>query len=428
MWRNLAMAIVVFYLLLTPFQILMNRHLISNTTATLAQAQGLLILHSVIFAVSLASVAVLVPMFQRSTPGRYDLAFLRFGTHFIVLMTAAMGVINQLGSGSITAFAITAILAGVMTFEQPRKLMWSGGLATALVLGANVLLQSDPAVATSNGINSVVVSVVVFIFNPYFDRQRFLDHQRKQRLQTLLEANETLLRALGHDLRTPLIEVRRAARILEETIPMEPAQQRTLASDLDAFTKRSSMVLDNLLQIGRQGHSPGTATPAPISLLDLVQRARDLANHDAQRKEITIHDTIDDDVMIASERDALVSALSNVLNNAIKFTPRGGSITLALDTTASEAILTVTDTGIGIAAEVLERIRRGDPLPPSTGTEGEPGIGIGLFVTQKLLQRQNVTLEVAPVDPQRGTPGTVARIIAPRYRTPIPGSLAGWSA
>jgi signal transduction histidine kinase len=128
--------------------------------------------------------------------------------------------------------------------------------------------------------------------------------------------------------------------------------------------------------------------------------------------------------MIAGERDALVSALSNVLNNAIKFTPRGGSITLALDTTASEAILTVTDTGIGVAAEALERIRRGDPLPPSTGTEGEPGIGIGLFVTQKLLQRQNVTLEVAPVDPQRGTPGTVARIIAPRYRTPIPRSLA----
>jgi signal transduction histidine kinase len=415
------MAICVFYLLLTPFNVMFVDHLQSNTTAPRLQVQGLMILHSLIAVVSFASAGLTLPMFRRTTPARYDIPFLRFGTHFILHCTAAMAIVNQLGNGSITAFAITVLLAVALTFEGPRTLMWSGGLAVVLVLSANHLLQGDPAVAASNAINTAAVGVVLALY-PLYDRQRFHNHQQKLRLHTLLDANETLLRAIGHDLRTPLIEVRRAARLLEDPTPMEPAQLQALASDLDAYTKRFGMVLDNLLQIGRQTDTPGRANPEPISVLDVVGRARDLADHDAHRKGIAIHDTIDEDVMIACERDTLVSALSNVLSNAIKFTDKGGSITLAVDTTASEAILSVTDTGVGIATEALERIKRGDPLPPSVGTDGEPGIGIGLFVTQRLLQSQRVKLEIEPVDPQRMMRGTVARIIAPRYRIPIPAS------
>jgi signal transduction histidine kinase len=124
----------------------------------------------------------------------------------------------------------------------------SSQLGAVAILIAVETLQESRTLAAAARLNTVAIAVTGSIIFPHFDRWRFQEYQRRKALQAALDVKSTLVQALGRDLRTPLVGIRRVARLLDDDAPADRGHRREWASELDSLTHRFSLVLDNLIR------------------------------------------------------------------------------------------------------------------------------------------------------------------------------------
>src|SRR5204862_6330009 len=158
----------------------------------------------------------------------------------------------------------------------------------------------------------------------------------------------------------------------------------------------------------------------PVRLAGLIEAAADAASPLASAAEHRFRVELPaEDVWIDGDGTRLIQVFSNVLNNAIKFTPRGGQVSFSAEVGPHEALVRVVDSGIGIAADALPRLfemfhQEGRILERSTG-----GLGIGLTLAHRLIEMHHGRIEVRSDGIGRGTvveitlPTTPAKQAAP---------------
>ncbi len=122
----------------------------------------------------------------------------------------------------------------------------------------------------------------------------------------------------------------------------------------------------------------------------------------ASDKGIHISVNIDEAVEVSTNNSHLAIMLRNVISNALKFTPRGGRITISGYTYRNKTNITVEDTGIGMDAETIEHIMHGETVTSHAGTEDEKGIGIGLSICKELMESNGGSMEIKSA-PGEGT-------------------------
>ena len=127
---------------------------------------------------------------------------------------------------------------------------------------------------------------------------------------------------------------------------------------------------------------------------DLVREVIDQHAGSARAKDIGITMESPGNVVVCTARSNLILALRNVLSNAVKFSPRGGNITVSLEPREDGAALSVTDHGIGIPADKLDTIFDAASSFRRTGTDGEPTNGFGLAVSRDLLDECGSSISV----------------------------------
>jgi signal transduction histidine kinase len=235
-----------------------------------------------------------------------------------------------------------------------------------------------------------------------------------QSLQNLQKAQDTLvqtekLRALGqmaggiaHDLNNKLMVILGQAEILRLTIP-HPALEQELAP-LEAAATASAAVVRQILDFARQ---QPIGAPTPLALASVVQEA--LALTQAQWKDaaerqgafITIHTALADLPPVLGQAAELREALVQLIGNAVEAMPTGGTLTIAGRPVSSWVELTVTDTGVGIPAEIQP-----DLFDPFFTTKGVQRTGLGLAVVYGTVQRHGGTITVAST-PRQGTTFTL---------------------
>lgn len=127
-----------------------------------------------------------------------------------------------------------------------------------------------------------------------------------------------------------------------------------------------------------------------ISLNNLLVKHTRLYKYQAEGKNITLNiELAEKDIYVQTEADLLTRLLDNLFDNAMKFTPRRGSIKIALQQQDNKAVISVTDTGIGIPEkyQLLLFDRQADVQ--RVGTENEPSTGLGLYISQQLIKELN---------------------------------------
>jgi signal transduction histidine kinase len=369
-------------------------------------------------AVSLVVLAYLVASRHRTMVARGDLAVLTFATSSVPLLTGVMAAANQLGSGSTTIFAMGVVFGLTVSIARP----WFFGLTvvapTLLIVIAASVLQNDPAAAASAQVNATVIGALGVVLYLLYDRSRLRDFVTRQELEQLNRFKDTLLHAIGHDLRAPLVHIRRVARVLDDPSGARPPDG-ALATELDAVSHRFGRMLDNLLAVQPPSRSPSSAPAGPTSLRDVFERAIELNQHDARQKRISLHVRFADDVVVAADSHMLVTIISNLLSNAIKFSPAGATVALQADVGSERVTVRVRDRGEGIRSDVRGKLRQGRPIEPSTGSDGERGLGIGLTVVGTLLETLGAELELRSEAPR----GTTAEFSIPRYRGTYPSHI-----
>jgi PAS domain S-box-containing protein len=248
----------------------------------------------------------------------------------------------------------------------------------------------------------------------------------KRAQQSLAAANQRkdeFLATLGHELRNPLAPIRYAMELWKPDVP--PA---ALAQARDVIERQMTQLVrlvDDLLDASRMTTNKIRLRREPVRLADLMEMAVECAAPLASAADHHLDvDLPPATVWINGDAARLVQTFSNVLNNAVKFTPRGGRISFTADVQGNEAVVRVHDTGIGIAPEALPHLfemfhQEGNILDRSTG-----GLGVGLSLAHQLIEMHGGRIEVRSEGLGKGTdvtinlPMTTARHVEPHQAEP----------
>jgi signal transduction histidine kinase len=222
-----------------------------------------------------------------------------------------------------------------------------------------------------------------------------------RRTEQSLQAQRRFVADASHELRTPLTTIRGNLGLLERVPPISPDDQRAVVADMVGETDRLIRLLNALLALARVDAGQAVRSePVAIQpiLEDLCRQAHLLDADKTIRCEATAN------VAVMANDDNVRQILLILLDNALKFTPAGGTITLSASTTYNQVELSVRDTGVGIepaaALHIFERFYRAD----TSRTGG--GAGLGLSIAKSLVEAHHGTIRVES-QPGRGSVFTV---------------------
>ncbi len=234
-------------------------------------------------------------------------------------------------------------------------------------------------------------------------------NQMLERIQTLVEAIRSVSNNIAHDLRTPLTRLRNnldeLARSLADRSDFELAQARE-ATEKSIYEADSLLrTFEAVLRIARLENSPDSASIDEVSATELIEELTELYGPIAEERSITLNTLVDPhSTRILVDRDALSQALANLLDNALKYTPEGGTISVQGQYLEHQFEIAVSDGGPGIPTEyhqeVMKRfVRLGDASRTTPGN----GLGLSLVAAVARMHKLEVVLE-------NTTPGLTVRL------------------
>jgi two-component system CheB/CheR fusion protein len=219
--------------------------------------------------------------------------------------------------------------------------------------------------------------------------RRMLEASEKQARLEAEQANrakDLFLATLSHELRTPLTAILMSAQVLQQTATQEPRIQRASAA-IERAAGNQARLIDDLLDISRIISGKLLLDLQAVDLASVVHGAVDIARGAAEAKgldlKVAIHGVIGP---IHGDPARLQQVFANLLNNSIKFTPRGGNVAISLEAIGGHAQITVTDTGMGFAPEILPHLFDRFVQAESAMTRTHGGLGLGLAIVRHIVE------------------------------------------
>jgi signal transduction histidine kinase len=232
-------------------------------------------------------------------------------------------------------------------------------------------------------------------------------------LRTLDRQRSEFLAMLGHELRNPLAPVRNALQILRAP-NVDEATVDWAKSMIDRQVRQLAGLIDRLLDMSRLTRGLILVNQRRI---DVNQVARTAAE---DRRRVFAEAGLGfaivcpaDPIWVKGDAIRLTQVVNNLLDNAVKFTDRGGEVALNVSSLDGEAIMSVRDTGIGIPAEVLPRVFDIFAQADSTLDRTRGGLGLGLALVKGLVSLHGGTVSAASEGPGKGAAFTVRLPLAP---------------
>jgi PAS domain S-box-containing protein len=230
--------------------------------------------------------------------------------------------------------------------------------------------------------------------------------ERRQMEEALREADrrkDEFLATLAHELRNPLAPIRQAAKVSKSGQATE-AQLRWSYDVIDRQVHHMALLLDDLLDVSRITRGTLALRRQPLGIKEVIDSALETARPLIDSRRHRLHVEVPSStVLLYADPLRLAQVLANLLTNAAKYTEPGGDIRVRAGVTANEAMISVSDTGVGIAPETLPRVFEMFSQVKSTLHQAEGGLGIGLALARGLIDLHGGRLEARSDGVGRGS-------------------------
>jgi len=272
------------------------------------------------------------------------------------------------------------------------------GLVGGLLLSRGMLTRVDGIARTANEIVSGDLSRRLDVrgSGDEFDRLAQSLNEMLDRIDRLMTGMRLATDSLAHDLRGPLTRLKSRIELALRDAGRGEGNDAVLAAILDDADAALAM-FDSLLRIALAEGGARAGEMGPVDLAALVRDGAELYEPVADEKGVALTVTVPEAVPMNGHAELLAQAVANLLDNAIKYTPAGGTVTLSIACATQETRFCVADTGPGIPAadraRVLERFVQLD------SSRGGPGAGLGLSLVAAVARLHGARVALEDNDP-----------------------------
>jgi len=248
--------------------------------------------------------------------------------------------------------------------------------------------------------------VRIFGTNTDISEQREMADALRQSADAMAEADrrkDEFLATLAHELRNPLAPVRNALQLLRIKGPAEPELQWT-RDVIDRQVQRMTRLIDDLMDVSRISRNKLELRKEVVRLAKVVQGAVETSRPLMEEMGHELHATLPPEpILLDADVARLEQVFLNLLNNAAKYTEKGGHIRLSAERQGSDVVVVVKDTGIGIPASNLRTIFEMFSQVEGALTRSQGGLGIGLCLVKRLVEMHGGTIEAHSAGPGKGS-------------------------
>ena len=212
------------------------------------------------------------------------------------------------------------------------------------------------------------------------------EQEKEERERRLFVSN------VSHELRTPLTSVKSYLEALDEGALYEPVAPDFIKVSLDETNRMMRMVTD-LLHLSRIDNASSHLDVELINftafITFILNRFDKIRSQDQEKKYELVRDYPITSVWIEIDTDKMTQVIDNILNNAIKYSPDGGKITVSMKTTDDQMILSISDQGLGIPKEDLPKIFDRFYRVDKARSRAQGGTGLGLAIAKEIIKQHN---------------------------------------
>ena len=269
------------------------------------------------------------------------------------------------------------LLAGEDLYDQPARLLCKDGSIKHVLIHSNALWEEGKFVHSRCFTRDVTQRVL-------------LEQEVRARLAQLSEVDrhkDEFLAMLGHELRNPLAAIRTLAQLMRRTERQDDPKYQERCEMLSRQVQQMARLVDDLLDASRITQGKITLQRVPLQFMAVIAQAieacRPTVNARGHRLTVTMPE---EPIRILGDLTRLVQVFSNILNNAAKYTPKGGHIHVSAQPRGGGVELRVRDNGVGIAPDLLPRVFDLFSQADQTLERSEGGLGIGLALVQRIVE------------------------------------------
>lgn len=225
-------------------------------------------------------------------------------------------------------------------------------------------------------------------------------NEQKHELEELNATKDKFFSIVAHDLRTPVSSLAGFSAMLSKYgDQMSSEEISKFSKDLHKSVKNALSLVENLLTWARTQMDKMEHSPKAVGINALVEEAIAQLENSAKDKEISLTKEFTAEQQVFADENHLRLILRNMITNAIKFTPEGGSITVATSQPGKgKAVLRVEDTGVGMNEEKLAKLFKIGDANSTSGTAGEKGTGLGLVLCKEFVEKNGGEIRVSSAE------------------------------
>ncbi len=323
----------------------------------------------------------------------------RICTNLLVILILVLGnvlaVFDQRVTPAITPFLNTTLLVGLFFQIRPTFSVIYFVVSYIIFYFGISQTQLNQEILISNQVNGITVTVIGMSLSMILWRSKLTRIKQREQItkqnKALFESNaekDKFFSIIAHDLKSPFNAILGFSDILINQVKERDYDGiDEYAKFIQQSSKSAMDLLMNLMDWSRAHTGRMEFKPEYFELNELVKESEYLFEGALLQKEIALTVKIPEDTVVYADNNMIRTVLRNLISNAIKFTNINGHIVLSVIKNKHQCQVSVSDDGVGIPKESMERLFRIDQNYSTAGTQNEKGTGLGLILCKELIEK-----------------------------------------